>query len=130
MRLIIDIPEEDYINIKNAINSLIETGCERASMSQVCLAILNGTPLPKEHGRLGDLDELEQRIIRYVEHHAHMMDKMVLIQENFIIDGIKQTPTIIEADKGILEKINEKQDSLRATCKAWDEVVEKDGYVN
>jgi hypothetical protein len=32
--------------------------------------------------------------------------------------------------KGVLEKINEKQDSLRATCKAWDEAIEKDGYVN
>lgn len=33
-------------------------------------------------------------------------------------------------DKGVLEKINEKQDSLKATCKAWDEAIEKDGYVN
>lgn len=32
--------------------------------------------------------------------------------------------------KGVLEKINEKQDSLRTTCKAWDEAIEKDGYVN
>lgn len=36
----------------------------------------------------------------------------------------------IEADKGVLEKINEKQDSLRATCKAWDEAIQKKGYVN
>lgn len=43
---------------------------------------------------------------------------------------IDNTPTMIEADKGVLEKINEKQDSLRATCKAWDEATEKDGYVN
>ena len=37
---------------------------------------------------------------------------------------------ITEADKGVLEKINEKQDSLRATCKAWDEAISRDGYVN
>ena len=36
----------------------------------------------------------------------------------------------IEADKGVLEKINEKQDSLKATCKEWDEAIQKDGYVN
>ena len=36
----------------------------------------------------------------------------------------------VNADKGVLEKINEKQDSLRATCKAWDEAIEKDGYVD
>lgn len=35
-----------------------------------------------------------------------------------------------QADKGVLEKINEKQDSLKATCKAWDEAIQKDGYVN
>lgn len=35
-----------------------------------------------------------------------------------------------ESDKGVLEKINEKQDSLRATCKAWDEAISRDGYVN
>lgn len=36
----------------------------------------------------------------------------------------------VNADKGVLEKINEKQDSLRATCNAWDEAIKKDGYVN
>ena len=35
-----------------------------------------------------------------------------------------------DADKGVLEKINEKQDSLKAVCKAWDEEIEKYGYVN
>lgn len=33
-------------------------------------------------------------------------------------------------NKGVLEKINEEQDSLRATCEAWDKAIEKDGYVN
>lgn len=54
MKLIIDIPEKDYISIKNALNSLIENGCERTSVSQVCLAILNGTPLP-EHATNRDV---------------------------------------------------------------------------
>ena len=54
MKLIIDIPEEDYINIKNAINSLIDNGCECTSVSQVCLAIVNGTPLP-EHATNRDV---------------------------------------------------------------------------
>lgn len=34
------------------------------------------------------------------------------------------------ANKGVLSQINEKQDSLKATCKAWDEAIEKNGYVN
>lgn len=47
IELVIKISEEEYINIKNAINSLIENGVEHASMSKVCLAILNGAPLPR-----------------------------------------------------------------------------------
>ena len=54
IELVIKISEEEYINIKNAINSLIENDVERASMSKVCLAILDGTPLPKVHGDLID----------------------------------------------------------------------------
>ena len=35
-----------------------------------------------------------------------------------------------DEDKGVLEKINEKQNSLWATCKAWeDEAISRDGYV-
>jgi hypothetical protein len=45
IKLVIKISEEDYINIKNAINSLIEKGCKRASMSKICLAILDGIPI-------------------------------------------------------------------------------------
>jgi hypothetical protein len=56
LQILIKISEEDYINLKNAINSLIENGVERASMSKICLAILDGTPLPKGHGRLIDAD--------------------------------------------------------------------------
>lgn len=49
IELVIKISKEEYKNIKNAINSLIENGVERASMSKVCLAILDGNPLPKGH---------------------------------------------------------------------------------
>lgn len=57
--------------------------------------------------------------------------------EMAVSDGYQSAINIIDrcieevnADKGVLEKINEKQDSLRATCKAWDEAIEKDGYVD
>ena len=52
---------------------------------------------------------------------------------NDFIDDVRKCVEQFEevnADKGVLEKINEKQDSLRATCKAWDEAIEKDGYVD
>ena len=52
------------------------------------------------------------------------------IVDNRIDTWIDEVKPIIEADKGVLEKINEKQDSLRATCKAWDEAISRDGYVD
>ena len=61
-------------------------------------AIANSTPLPEVHGRLGDLDELEQRIRSFVEHDAKITDKYTVTRQRFIVNGIHETPTIIEAD--------------------------------
>lgn len=63
------------------------------------LLIENGTPLPKGRGRLGDLDELEQRISNFVERDAIITDEYTVARQRFIIDGIRETPTIIEADE-------------------------------
>lgn len=90
MELVVKIPEEEYINIKNAINSLIAQGVERSSMSKVCLAILNGTPLPKGHGRLGDLDALEEEVSSWGMNDYEPLD---------FIDAINEADTILEADK-------------------------------
>ena len=49
---------------------------------------------------------------------------------NTVCRYCKEVTADIEADKGVLEKINEKQNSLRATCKAWEEAISRDGYVN
>lgn len=84
IELVIKIPEEEYINIKNAINSLIENGVERASMSKVCLAILDGTPLPKGHGDLIDRKELLKQPIDNVFYPSNY---------------VRTAPPIIEADK-------------------------------
>ena len=50
-------------------------------------AIGNGTPLPKGHGRLGDLNRLEECVI----------DKVTM--PYVPINAILNAPTIIEADK-------------------------------
>ena len=88
MQIVIDIPEDEYHNI-------LLTG--KASFC-VVNAIEAGIPLPKGHGRLGDLDELEQRISNFVEHDAKITDEYTVVRQRFIVDGIRQTPTIIEAD--------------------------------
>ena len=72
---------------------------------------------------------------------AHVPVSIVMVKDEYQKDALNDpvytsfveralTEMSVVADKGVLEKINEKQDSLRATCKAWDEAIEKDGYVN
>ena len=46
MKIVIDIPEEEYAKVKDG----------RASVSMMRDAIRNGTLLPKGHGRIGDID--------------------------------------------------------------------------
>jgi hypothetical protein len=88
MKLVIDIDEEEYMGIKNAINSLIKNGVERASMSKVCLAILDGTPIPKGHGRLIDKDALGEKLHRYTE-----------APYQYALTVFNESPIIINADR-------------------------------
>ena len=67
IELVIKISEEEYINIKNAINSLLEMGVERASMSKLSLAVLNGTPLPKDCGNLIGVQNAVDNLMEYKE---------------------------------------------------------------
>jgi hypothetical protein len=85
IELIIKIPEEEYTGIKNAINSLIENGVERTSMSKICLAILDGVQLPSGHGDLIDRRDLIENGIN----------------KGFCnwYDEIKMANAIIEADR-------------------------------
>jgi hypothetical protein len=71
-------------------------------MSKILAAVANGTPLPKDYGRLGDLDELEQRVSNYIEHNKYNMSELAL--QIFILEAIKHTDTIIKADKVESEK--------------------------
>ena len=50
IELVIKLPEALYNNIQN--------GCSIYPYTLVYEALKNGTPLPKGHGRLGDLDAL------------------------------------------------------------------------
>ena len=97
MKLLIDIPEEEYLNYLKMIPAYPE------GVFCYIEAIQQGTPLPKGHGRLIDADDLIQDIIddsqscifnSECERIVH--DKMV----EFAIDRIAGALTIIEADKG------------------------------
>lgn len=79
MKLVIDIPEEDYKN-----RTLVHFfNCYSKELDEI---IYNGTPLPKGHGRLKDIDKI-------------INDG---ISKGFCdwYDEMKYAPTIIESDKG------------------------------
>jgi hypothetical protein len=82
MKLIIDIPDYDYKQIKEYYekNDTVE-----ATYSY----IYHGTPLPKGHGRLIDADVLNRKDVNCA---------------NVPMNFIDTAPTIIEADKAESEE--------------------------
>ncbi len=57
MQVVIDISKQDY---KEILRTEVWNDYEKRTIR---LAIKNGTVLPKNHGRLGDLDALEEEMI-------------------------------------------------------------------
>ena len=93
IQLVIKISEEHYNAVKNGQN-------EELYSREFADAIVNGTPLPKEYGRLGDLDALEKKIIGGInaglmidgyEDYSHINDT------EDCLECVKYADTIIEA---------------------------------
>ena len=55
MKIVIDISESKY----NAIKKLKDIETSYPTTLELYKAVKDGTPLPKEHGRIGDLDALK-----------------------------------------------------------------------
>ena len=95
VKVVIEIPEEKYAEIKRGINHF----------SLMAYAIRKGTPLPKGHGRLGDLDALEKLCTEHnIANSAY--DNSPIIEQGHCSDGdciwkplFNFAPTIIAADK-------------------------------
>ena len=111
IELVIKIPKELYESYKGIPPMLGDAG-----MDMIAQSIANGVPLPAGHGKIIDVNNL--------------MEEMKATRTYDIPFALERVKPIIEADKGVLDQINEKQDSLRATCKAWDEAISRDGYVD
>ena len=98
VQVVIEIPEEVYKSIRdNEYCGIID--------SEMYNAIANGTPLPKGHGDLKDVDALKKSYglecaTKYgnasKEQQAHSYDTMMMYE---IADMLDFAPTIIEADK-------------------------------
>lgn len=84
MQIVIDIPEEIYNSacVTNNIWDMRMAGF-------ICSAIANGTPLPKRHGKLIDIDDVYESIEGWREDRGWIVNTIDL-----------QAPTIIEADRG------------------------------
>lgn len=80
MKLVIDIPEEAYNLIDIANIGLYST---------LIVAVKNGTPLPKGHGRLIDEESVSLSGIHFETVHDHAM----------MIGRLNSAQTIIEADR-------------------------------
>ena len=57
MQIVIDIPEEKYNQIINSYKG------SNVRPKDYEIAVMNGTPLPKGHGRLIDESEMNQKLI-------------------------------------------------------------------
>lgn len=80
IELVVKISEETYKILKNYT----------APMPWAEHLIKNGTPLPKGHGKLGDLDALREEVSSWGMNDYEPSD---------FIDVIDQADTIIKADK-------------------------------
>jgi len=95
IKLVIKIDEEYLENIKERVK-------DGDIDYEPWVAIANGIPLPKGHGRLGDLDALEKEMTNGInagnyeegyESFAHINDM------DDCVECVKYADTIIEADK-------------------------------
>ena len=93
MQLIVEISEDTFFDLK-----------KKQNRTEVDNAVLNGTPLPKGHGRLIDADDI--RVIE-LEDSLHFMQYKKGDETDVYIDA----PTIIEADKESEDKENKNADS-------------------
>lgn len=90
MKIVIDIPKEDYILAKKEDFSAVYDG------NHVAKAIKHGTPLPKHHGRLGDLDRVKAMVFNASMDEYFMPTNLLTCDD--ITDIIDYTPTIIEGE--------------------------------
>ena len=59
MQIVIDISKEEYQTYINHTEAILDKSTPLVHQD-LLKAVINGTPLPEHHGRLGDLDALEE----------------------------------------------------------------------
>lgn len=111
MKIVIDIPDEEYRWIKKSDETVFANVASKECMLH---AIKNGTPLPKGHGRLIDADafiDFLKNISKTQRYNEFIIDKKLTgltvddvfnaVCESLQNEGLAEndSPTILEADK-------------------------------
>lgn len=96
MQLMIEIDEEDFNIMKH--NVAVDNPLCPLSQKEIVTKIANGTPLPKDHGRLGDLDEIRAKVFNASMDNYFMPIKPLSCDD--VTNIIDAAPTIIDANKG------------------------------
>lgn len=97
MHIVIDIPEVFYEVLKKADEIVSGPHSEKALMSVIYNAIAKGTPLPKGHGRLIDISQIDKDKIESSNPVISLMLNDEYI-EAVSLDYLSGLPTIVEAD--------------------------------
>lgn len=96
MKVVIDIPDKVYNSIKSneeMITYITKDGGGSMALHG-SLAIINGTILPKGHGKLVDVEDVKDNIRKW----RGYLDEDMMYRINFAMEH--HIPTIIESDKG------------------------------
>ena len=90
MKLIIEISDGTYSRLKKRKETTLD-------LNIICKAVYNGTPLPKGHGRLIDVKEIESTL------HSKAFDLAGTTRRytevRWALKQVRNAPTIIEADR-------------------------------
>ena len=90
MKIVIDIDKDRYEDIKRIAS--VQMNYKTPTVEQI---VANGTPLPKGHGRLIDVNDLLDDI--NLEDNDYNRD--VNVGEIITLENVDRIPTIIEADE-------------------------------
>ena len=108
MQIVIEIDEEEYQTYINHTEAILDSSIPLVHQD-LLMAVINGTPLPKGHGRLIDADYLRDVILL---HNFHGNNKNIVpyadrrgyrLRQREVDESIINAPTIIEADGGDAE---------------------------
>lgn len=94
IELVIKIPEEIRIALMLINNIQLSADKQSIRDSYIEQAIINGTPLPKGHGRLIDIGKCDRKLFYQ---QCGGADSLITVKTAF--DMLLSLPTIIEADK-------------------------------